>query len=421
MADELLDRIRFQPEKTLFDEIFERYGLEDILRHHAESGAIADSYDFILSTQLRLTPILAPRLCSLLAEVRERLAFADPVDLFVAADASVNAFAMYSLGEGRPHVLSLTSGLVERMTDDELRFVFGHEIGHLAYRHDKAGQVFQALRPDPQTGANPMPPMLAARLDTWSRIAELSSDRAGLAAVGGGLEPSVATFFKLASGLGPEHLKFDIHAILQQLEDLQKAERRQFLSVFSHPVIPIRVKALQIYGEAGGKDAPADKLAAVDDQVAAIARLMEFEVTKPLDVHARDFLLAGGLLAAHADKDDIAEDQWAMLLEWLLPLCADPEAEVAKVVSFDQARELLATSTAWLRDNAGEERFALFRQLAHMVAIDGHLSSGEQQFMRQVAEMLGIPAKGAVDTLYDVLSGYLQTKATRRSPLVKGN
>lgn len=417
MQSGLLAKIRFRSEKALSEEIFERYGLADLLRHHEESGALADTYDFILSTQLRLTPILSPRLCSLAEEVRQSLQFDQPVDLFVSPDAAVNAAAMYSLGEGRPHVLSLTSGLVERMTDDELRFVLGHEMGHLAYRHDRGSLVFQALVPDPQTGADPMPPMLAVRLDAWGRLAELSSDRAGIAAVGGRLEPAVSTFFKLASGLGPEHLRFDLQAILKQLEDLQKGGRRKFLGVFSHPVIPIRVKALQLYGEGGGRDATAEQLAEIDHQVSSLSRLMEFEVTKPLDVHARDFLLSGGLLAANSDQFEISDDQWDMLLSWLLPLCADPEAETSRVSSIEDATAMLDSNTAWLRENAGEERFALYRQLAHMVAVDGNLATGEQSFMKSVAEKLGIPGKAAVDTLYEVLSGYLQTKSTRRTSL----
>ncbi len=277
----------------------------------------------------------------------------------------------------------------------------------------------EALRPDPEAQSSPMPPMLAARLDTWGRLGELSSDRAGLAAVNGRLEPSVATFFKLSSGLGPEHLHFDLKAILSQFEDLQKAERKQFLSVFSHPVIPIRVKALQLYGQVGARKASRKNLAKLDEEVAAIARIMEFEVTKPLEVQARDFLLAGGLLAAHADKDEIADDQWDMLLQWLLPLCADPEAEASRIETFTEAQEILNNSTAWLHANAGQERFGLFRQLAHMVALDGLLSSGEQVFMQKVAEMLGIPPKVAKDMLYDVLASYLQSKATRRRRSLK--
>lgn len=414
----ILEHIRFRPEQKLFDEIFERYGLHDILSHYEEAGALEDHYDFVLGTQLRLTPILSPKLCSVLDEVRRALSFEQKIDLFVSPDAGVNAFAMYSIGEGRPHVLSLTSGLVERMTDDELRFVMGHEIGHLFYRHDRALQVIDALQPDPETGESPMPPMLAARLDTWNRLGELSSDRAGLAAIDGRLEPSVATFFKLSSGLGPEHLCFDVQAILSQFEDLKKAERKQFLSVFSHPVIPIRVKALQLYGQAGGRNASAERLAEVDAEVEAIARIMEFEVTKPLEVQARDFLLAGGLLAAQTDAEEINDEQWNLLLEWLLPLCSDPEAEVERVRTIPEARDLLVSSASWLHDNAGEERYALFRQLAHMVALDGLLSSGEQQFMQGVAEMLGIPSKVATDTVYEVLAGYLQSKtATRRRKL----
>ena len=43
----------------------------------------------------------------------------------------VNAFAM---ADGTVRVYS---GLMDRMNDDQLRFVIGHEIGHVAYKHSK--------------------------------------------------------------------------------------------------------------------------------------------------------------------------------------------------------------------------------------------------------------------------------------------
>ena len=105
------------------------------------------------------------------------------------------------------------------------------------------------------------------------------------------------------------------------------------------------------------------------------------------------------------------------LVQLLLPLCADPEAEVAKVRSVSLAETMLARSTAWLRENAGEERYGLYRDLAHVATVEGRLEGEKQEFMYRVADAVDIPRKAADEILYDVLADYLQAQAIRWSPL----
>ena len=66
----MLDAIRFQPEGDLLAELFERYGLEEILSHYETSGGPRSIHDYILGTHLRLTKVLSPRLWSLFDDVR---------------------------------------------------------------------------------------------------------------------------------------------------------------------------------------------------------------------------------------------------------------------------------------------------------------------------------------------------------------
>ena len=410
---ELLSHIRFRPEEQLLDTLFERFGLDDILEHFIASGGVGPHYEMVLSTQLRLTPLLAPRLVPLMTEVRDQLQFEEPIDLFVQPDAEINAFALHSVHEGDPHAISLTSGLVQAMSDDELRFVLGHELGHLAYRHYRARLLDVAVGED-ASGDSRLPALLRRRLGSWDRLAELSADRSGFAAAHGKLEPIVSAFFKMASGLGPEHLRFDIEAFLGQLDALQKMKRKEMLSSFSHPVTPVRVRALQLFGEAEG--IAASDLSVVDASVSQVARLMEFEASEPLDVNARDLLLAGGLLAAHADGEPVTQDQSELLIHLLLPLCANPELEVQAIHSADDARARFDVAAKWFRENAGEERFGIYRQLCHVVGVDGHIPEGEKIFMREVACALEIPDKAADEILYEVLSGYLQARAAQRRP-----
>ncbi len=416
MADrpDVLATIRFLPERELIEQLFERFGLAALIDHFIDVGSLSDMHDLVLASQLRITAAVSPRLHGLLAEVQAALGFTDPIELFVGQDAQINAGAIHALHPGRPHLLSLTSALVERMDDDELRFVLGHEVGHLGFEHYRARLAGAAFGTD-DDGEARVPPLLARRLESWDRLAELSADRAGLAVVGGRLDTVVRVFFKLQSGLGPEHLRFDVAAFLDQLGRLQAVERRDLLSIFSHPATPIRVRALQLFAPiAASGDGPAR--AAVDAEVLGLARLMDFEAARPLDVHARDFLLAGGVLAATADGDEVTHDEWETLVQLLLPLSADPEAEVTRIGTLEEAEAVLERSARWLRDNAGEERYDLLRNLAHVVCVDGRLLGGEQRTFHRLAAALAIPERAADEIVFDVLAGYLQSQAMRRPP-----
>jgi len=406
----VLDPIRFGPERVLIGELFERFGLDVLIDHFVESGGVRSMYDAVLASELRLTRMIAPRLMGLLDAAREKLAFDEPLEMFVRQDPQVNAAAMHRMSDDEPHVLSLTSALVERMTDAELSFVLGHELGHLAYRHYRARLADAAFGRGPN-GESKAPPLLLRRLESWDRMAEISADRAGFTAIDGNLEVAVSAFFKLQSGLGPEHLRFDITAILDQLESLQKASRRELFAEFSHPATPIRVRALQLFGEARSKGLD---LTETDAEVATIARLMDYAPSEPLDLNAREFILAGGLLAAYTDGDIEMDDAgWNTLVQLLLPVSADPEAEVARIKNRSEAEAILQKSAEWLRDNAGAERFDLLRAIAHVTAADGHLSEAERAFLKRCAEMLGVPARTADEIAFETLADHLQTHAGR--------
>lgn len=431
-----LDIIRFEPEKVLIEELFERFTLEAIVQNYETSGEGEPARELVLSTQLRLTPLLAPRLCALFDEVKVRLRFEESAELFVQSHSDVNGFSLYTLTPDKPHIVSLTSGMIERMSDDELRFVLGHELGHLHFRHHRPRLVYAALAGEEGEEQLPsrIPPLLQRRMESWERLAELSADRAGFVAVEGRLEPVVSAFFKLTSGLGPEHLRFDIEAFLSQLKDLLQMKRREVLAQFSHPVTPVRVRALQLYGEAGGGQLQAQlpepkkksrkkgeveagpvsmhtpEVQKVDQEVSDLAQLMDFEVTETLDIHARDFLVSAGMLAVHAGDGDMSREEHELLVQLLLPLTADPEQLFVRVGSEEEALKLLKQASDWLRKNAGEERFVLYRQVAHLVAVDGVLDPDEKHFMLQLARHLDIPAKAATRLLYEVLADYLQSR-----------
>ncbi len=416
----MLDPVRFGPERALITQLSARFGLGVLIEHFVSSGGVRSAYDAVLGSQLRLTKLLAPRLIGLLDEVRATLGFDEQMELFVGQGAMVNAGAMHKIAPDEPHVIELTSALVERMNDDELRFVLGHEIGHLAYRHYRARLAIAAFGVD-EAGESKAPALLARRMETWDRLAEISADRAGFMVVGHRLEVAVSAFFKLQAGLGPEHLRFDVGAFIDQLASLEKLERRELLARFSHPATPIRVRALQLFAQTVRAKQPIDS---IDAEVTRIARLMDYAPSEPLDMRARDFLLAGCLLAGEADLEAMNDDEWEAMVELLLPVSADPESDVTRITSRQDAERVLNESAAYLRENAGPERYELLRAIAHVTAANGVLHEAERTFLHGVADKLDIPERAADEIAFETLADHLQVKAVHgttmpRSPLGK--
>jgi len=56
-----------------------------------------------------------------------------------------------------------------------------------------------------------------------------------------------------------------------------------------------------------------------------------------------------------------------MLINFLLPLASDPEVELERISVRNAAVIMMSSTMRWLKENAGEERFALFRQVVWFV------------------------------------------------------
>lgn len=410
--------VRFAPESRLLEDMCRTHDLQRLIDHDIESGNLIPLHRLLMARGLRLSGVTSPRLVGLLDEVAGHIGFTEPVDLYVYPDSGVDAVAFHRLEDDQPHIVQISSGAVSSMPDDELRFVLGHELGHLALRHYQVLVLQHTLASGDgeEVGQSQrrIPQLLERRLDRWGRLAEFSADRVGFAACLHRLEPAVNAFFRMASGLGPEHLHFELAALLEQVERLASLDRLEVLATFSHPATPVRARALQLYDEAGSDRATPDSLAGVDAQVESLAGLMDFEASTDLGVQARNFLLAAGVLAAHADGE-ASEQEQDVLVQLLLQVTGDPEGHLARLRSREQAQVMLETACAWLRENTGQERFGLFGQIVHITAIDGSVTRGEQKFLEELADLLAIPGRSAREIVHEVLAGYIRNKSSSRS------
>ncbi|MGB0849097.1 MAG: M48 family metallopeptidase, partial [Thiolinea sp.] len=207
----------------------------------------------LLSTSVRLSPQISPRLHKMAKHCGDALGLELPLELYAFSSPQYNA-ACFKPEDGRLYIM-FSSAILEAFDEKELLYVMGHEIGHHIYHHHDI-PIGYILR-----GKARPPADLALKLFAWSRYAEFSADRAG-AYCTNDLDSVARALFKLASGVSrfaapdvESLIEFDLEEFISQVDDMvdedanpgQGAPTQDWFS--THPFSPLRVKALAHFHE----------------------------------------------------------------------------------------------------------------------------------------------------------------------------
>lgn len=157
-------------------------GLDLVCHKMMELGYERAAYISLIGNAIRVTPRHFSRLDTLLQESSITLGMDSP-QLFIENSDELNA---YTSGSENPFIV-LTSKVVETFSDDEIRVVIGHELGHIKCRHVVYTSAASFVKDfaDHLSGATlGVSGLLSMGLELalfkWSRKAELSADRAAL-------------------------------------------------------------------------------------------------------------------------------------------------------------------------------------------------------------------------------------------------
>ncbi len=156
-------------------------------------GMNRSQHNELLRRARRVTPQSAPGLADVAEDAIARLQPGD-VQVFVAPSRKLNA---YAFGILPPKVVVLNSALLEVMDADEMRFVLGHELGHVRLGHTWLNSLVGGMAGIPSPlGASAL---LSMAFLWWNRACEYSADRAGMLACG---EPhkALSALIKLEAG-----------------------------------------------------------------------------------------------------------------------------------------------------------------------------------------------------------------------------
>ncbi|GAB4584169.1 M48 family metallopeptidase [Nocardia sp. IFM 10818] len=207
-------------------------------------------------------------------------------EMFVLQDPNANAF---TIGMDQPFIV-LTTGLLDLLDREELRFVVGHELGHALSGHAVyRTMLMHLMRLAAGVGWVPIGGWalraIIAALMEWSRKSELSGDRAGLLC-GQDVDASVRVHMKLAGGSRVDQMSHA--AFLQQADDYDKSGdlrdgvlKLLNLELQTHPFSVLRAAELRRWITSGDYDRildgryptrDQDKNAKISDQVREAAR-----------------------------------------------------------------------------------------------------------------------------------------------------
>ncbi|MEC3915279.1 M48 family metallopeptidase [Nocardia sp. CDC160] len=180
-------------------------------------------------------------------------------EMFVLQHPSANSF---TIGMDRPFIV-LTTGLLDLLDPEELRFVVGHELGHALSGHAVyRTMLMHLMRLAANIGWMPVGGWalraIVAALMEWSRKSELSGDRAGLL-VGQDVEASVRVHMKLAGGSRVDQMSHA--AFLEQADAYDRAGdlrdgvlKLLNLELQTHPFSVLRAAELRRWIASGDYD-----------------------------------------------------------------------------------------------------------------------------------------------------------------------
>ncbi len=191
----------------------------------------------LIRNAYQVTAQTEPRLAELVKSCSNRLG-ADRVKTFIAPQDALNA---YTFGIVEPYGVVLYAGLFKIMDADELRFVIGHELGHVCLGHTWLNSIVGGMAGIPSPGAAAVILYFAFRW--WNRACEYSADRAGMLACGKP-QKAASALIKLVAAASKE----DLHEVLSRInaeDDDLGGNLREMMS--SHPMTVRRLEALREY------------------------------------------------------------------------------------------------------------------------------------------------------------------------------
>ena len=371
-------------EKALQSQIYEALqgDVVKFVLKHAEYTSDSDNYwrSKMEGHCMKADEKLLGNFYALCQEVKSKLGFEEPVDFYVTGDSTINAFSIAAEGD-QPHIVNVNSELFNLMSEDELRFVVGHELGHLINRDTELKRLIYFVYP-PQTTLPPV--TLQYKIHLHDNLAELVADRYGYLACGN-LGACVTAFFKMASGLDLEKMQVGISDLLiDNNKHLDYFLHGGGMSHYDHPVNPIRVEAINLF-------ANAENQIELDRGMDELIQILLKVGNGPLDGPMSVFLATSGIISANIDGN-VTKEEYEHVLRSLSNTNIFPRAFLDDILKKD-VDALFEESVNQILQCDPSLRPALLDYIVGVVLADKDIAEKEVNFIYTIGQKLGLSVK----------------------------
>jgi Zn-dependent protease with chaperone function len=228
---------------------FHKYGIDKMLKVR------------FTGSNIKINENMFPDLYRLYNDSCERINLDIIPDLYIQQNPVINAFTS---GVEEP-IIVLNSGCIDLLTDDELLFILGHELGHVKSQHVLYHQMAIILPILGDVVGNAtlglgglISTSLQVALLNWQRKSEFTADRAGLLNCQN--EEAIITAMMKLAGVPKTHYdKLDPQSFIEQAKEFEGFDEENFdkfakkLSVMfvDHPWTVMRASEINKWNESG--------------------------------------------------------------------------------------------------------------------------------------------------------------------------
>jgi hypothetical protein len=410
-----IQAFRFAEDLILLNKIRKNKKLKKISSNHIGENpneAIENDY---LKYNFKITNELAPKYFNLFKKVSSNLGYdIENVSPFIVSSSSINA-ACIRVNKDK-YLIYLTSTLVEKMNDEQIMFVIGHELGHAIYEHHQL-PIHGIMNHEYELKPNETLDVLR-----WSRMAEISADRAGLIGCRN-LEAALGAKLVLSSGISSSNFDLVPEKFAKQTSELidHLIKSESFEDLYStHPFNPLRVNALYLFHECQelyenfGIGSNRKPLEEISTEIRSILKTMDGESpdtsekenkssakkrsTKAKEVTSslsdEDSLLFWGSVCVASKDSELLDNE----LETIMSLSSSEEAVVIlnrlKLNNdpYKEAYKQLKLNMKNYINLAQPIKCGILQKLILVARADGQVTDTEKEILESICQEVGIPS-----------------------------
>jgi hypothetical protein len=426
-----LQRIRYRGDKADVDLLFKDYNLEGIISTSEERQKMEESNfrnQLLKDGAFLLSKQISPRIFSIITETKEKLDLEGEYEVFCLNSNTINAFAyVQPAAEKNFFIVGITSAALEELEDLEIQFILGHELGHFLFEHNRMNYL---INPNKNSqGVTLLPSMGESIFLRWRKKCEISADRVGLLACGN-FENSARAMLKTAYGLSGKNLNLNVDSLLQQIDDLKEEPEALEVNYRSHPLMPLRLKVMQMFAQSsvfsqvvqGKLDFSDQELTELEDRADQWVNWIKRYPRRPLDLSAMNIVAAAGLKLVMTEND-IMDEEIKVIIQILHKYFTDEPGDVVNAIVQDikKIEKIIDDAVKKIADKGNDQHKAfVLSRLADIAIADGKLMKPEAGIIFEIAEELGFQEKTAYAIVVEAMNSVGLAIDSKMNTLVQG-